>query len=268
MESWISGLARHGYPVLFIIVFLEALGLPIPAALALLIAGAAAARGTLHPVAVLGGSIVSIMLGDVLMFVLGRRTGWSLLTLLCRLSFNPESCVLRSADSFYRRGRMLLVIAKFIPGINTMAPPLAGSMNMRFWQFLGLDFWGSVLYAGAYLTAGFIGSDVLGRITSSYQAFGTALSWGFAAAVVVYLAVQAWMWSKSRAWRSVPYVLPADAARAVSGGNAVIYDVRSHGYYDPGAVRIEGSRRLDPNTLTHVEKGDLPAGKLIYLYCT
>lgn len=54
-------------------------------------------------------------------------------------SLNPESCILRSADSFYRRGRVLLVFAKFLPGINTMAPPLAGSMNMRVRQFLLLD---------------------------------------------------------------------------------------------------------------------------------
>src|SRR5215470_4389196 len=131
MDSAIAGIASHGYTVLFILVFLEAVGFPIPAALALLIAGAAAARGAMHPVALLAGSIVSMMLGDVLMFILRRYTGWWMLGLLCRLSLNPESCILRSADGFYRRGRKLLVIAKFLPGINTMAPPLAGSMRMR-----------------------------------------------------------------------------------------------------------------------------------------
>src|SRR3954454_8995210 len=148
MESWLSGLAHHGYSILFAAVFLEAIGIPVPAALAMLIAGAAAASGALSLGMVAAITLSALILGDTIMFLLGRYTGWWLLSLLCRLSLNPESCILRSADSFYKRGRMLLVIAKFVPGINTMAPPLAGSMNMRLWQFLRLDSAGAVLYAG------------------------------------------------------------------------------------------------------------------------
>src|SRR5476649_93470 len=148
MESWISGFTQHGYAILFAVVFLEAVGLPVPAALALLIAGGAAANGTLQVSYALGGAIAAMLAGDTLMFFMGRYTGWWLLGILCRISLNPESCILRSADSFYRRGRMLLVVAKFIPGINAMTPPLAGSMNMRFAQFLPLDLTGAALYIG------------------------------------------------------------------------------------------------------------------------
>jgi len=49
------------------------------------------------------------------------------LGLLCRLSANPETCILRSAEYFYRRGKQTLLFAKFIPGINTMSPPLAAA---------------------------------------------------------------------------------------------------------------------------------------------
>jgi membrane protein DedA with SNARE-associated domain len=70
--------------------------------------------------------------------------------LLCRVSVDPETCILRSAESFYKRGRPTLLIAKFIPGVNSMAPPLAGSMKMPFLQFLGLDFLGASVYALAY----------------------------------------------------------------------------------------------------------------------
>src|SRR6185369_828103 len=139
MDFLLTGLAQHGYTILFAAVFLETIGLPIPAAIALLIAGGACARGTLSPPLALGGAFATMLAGDTLMFVLGRYTGWWLLGLLCRLSLNPESCILRSADSFYKRGRTLLVVAKFVPGINTMAPPLAGSMNMRWTQFVALD---------------------------------------------------------------------------------------------------------------------------------
>jgi membrane protein DedA with SNARE-associated domain/rhodanese-related sulfurtransferase len=267
MESWISGLAQHGYFILFLIVFLEAIGLPIPAALGMLIAGAASARGGLSLAAVVGGSIASMMLGDILMFLMGRYTGWWLLGLLCRLSLNPESCILRSADSFYRRGRTLLVIAKFIPGINTMAPPLAGSMNMRLFPFLRLDLAGAVLYTGAYILAGYLGSGALGALTSGYKALGQVLGWIFLAAAAGYVLLQARLWTKARAWRSVPFVSPAEAARQLSSGAAVVYDVRSHGYYDPKATRIHGSRRMDPNALHQSQQPDA-TGRQIYLYCT
>src|SRR5271170_7928239 len=164
MESWISGLAQHGYLILFAIVFLESIGLPLPAALALMIAGAAAARGSLQVPYAAVGALVAMLIGDSLMYLLGRTTGWWLLGVLCRVSLNPEACVLRSADSFFRRGRKLLVIAKFIPGINTMAPPLAGSMNMRFMQFVALDLAGSALYIGSYFAVGFAFSGALAAV--------------------------------------------------------------------------------------------------------
>src|SRR5258708_6231509 len=136
MDTLVSAIAQHGYAVLFAFVFLEAVGFPVPAAPVLLVAGAASANGPLQPGASLLTAGSAMVLGDVLMYLLGRSTGWWLLGILCRLSISPESCILRSADAFYKRGRMVLVFAKFVPGINTLAPPLAGSMKMRIPQFL------------------------------------------------------------------------------------------------------------------------------------
>src|ERR1700733_9799404 len=170
MDFLLTGLAQHGYTLLFAAVFLETIGLPVPAAIALLIAGGAAAHGSLRAPLALGGAFATMLFGDTLMFFLGRYTGWWLLGLLCRLSLNPESCILRSADSFYKRGRTLLVFAKFVPGINTMAPPLAGSMNMPLAQFLLLDLAGSALYVGSYFAVGFVFSDALGVVLHGYQA--------------------------------------------------------------------------------------------------
>jgi membrane protein DedA with SNARE-associated domain/rhodanese-related sulfurtransferase len=267
MESWLSGLSQHGYSILFAAVFLEAIGIPVPAALALLIAGAAAARGSLHPGLTVATALSAMMAGDTILFLLGRYTGWWLLSLLCRLSLNPESCILRSADSFYKRGRMLLVVAKFVPGINTMAPPMAGSMNMRLFQFLRLDLAGAALYAGAYLTAGWIFSGALGVATRGYQLFGRALGWVVIAALAVYVGFVIRAWIKARALSSVPFASPADVARDLSTDSALIYDVRSHGYYDSKATRIKGSKRLDPNAL-HQRDEQFPPGAQIYLYCT
>ena len=266
MESWISALAQHGYSILFTAVFLEAVGLPVPAALALLIAGGAAANGTLQLSYALSGAVLAMLAGDTLMFLLGRYTGWWLLGVLCRISLNPESCVLRAADSFYRRGRMLLVLAKFIPGINTMAPPLAGSMNMRFWPFIRLDLAGAALYIGTCFGIGFIFSGALQAVTRGYHAFGRVMGWSLVALIAGYLGFQIWLWARARGQTAVPLALPAEAAREMAAG-AWIYDVRSHGYLDARATRIRGSRRLDPNAL-HQAKVDVPPDRSIYVYCT
>jgi membrane protein DedA with SNARE-associated domain/rhodanese-related sulfurtransferase len=266
MESWISDLAAHGYAILFATVFLEAVGLPLPAALALLIAGGASAHGSLRGSYVVFGSLAAMLTGDTLMFFAGRFTGWWLLGVLCRISLNPESCILRSADSFYRRGRALLVVAKFIPGINTMAPPLAGCMNMRLSQFLGLDLLGAAIYILAYFTVGFAFSGALAAITRGYQSFGRIVSWLVVGLILAYLMWQLWGWVKERALRSVPFAGPTEAAHALTTG-ACVYDVRSHGYLDRNAMRIRGSRRLDPHSL-HQPHEELPRGPLVLVYCT
>ena len=266
MESWISDLASHGYAILFGAVFLEAVGLPVPAALALLIAGAASAHGSLRGGSALATAFAAMLAGDILMFFAGRYTGWWLLGLLCRISLNPESCILRSADSFYRRGRTLLVIAKFIPGINTMAPPLAGCMNMRVLQFLRLDMAGAALYIFAYFTVGFVFSGALAAVTGAYRTVGRAMGWIIAALIVGYIFLQLLRWVRERAMRAVPFLVPMAAADAVTTG-ACIYDVRSHGYLDRNATRIRGSRRLDPHSLHQTSVG-FPEGQLVLVYCT
>ena len=128
MSDLLSSISHHGYLFLAVVCFAEAIGLPLPAALALLTAGAVVAYGDLHFYLVFGVSLLSIMTGDVILYFMGRVSGWALLGVLCRLSANPETCILRSAEYFYRRGKLTLLFAKFIPGINTMSPPLAGSM--------------------------------------------------------------------------------------------------------------------------------------------
>jgi membrane protein DedA with SNARE-associated domain/rhodanese-related sulfurtransferase len=261
-----SALAQHGYLILAVIVFLEAIGIPVPAAVAMLVAGGAAARGVMQLPLALVTATAAMLAGDTLMFLLGRYTGWWLLGVLCRISLNPESCILRSADSFYRRGRTLLVIAKFIPGINTMAPPLAGSMNMRLAPFLRLDLAGTLLYIGACFGVGYIFSDALDSVMRGYDSAGRVLSWIAVALVVVFLLFRVWLWTKGRAAGAVRFAEPEDAAREMAAG-ALVYDVRSHGYFDPKAMRIQGSRRLDPNAL-HQSSVSLPADGNFFVYCT
>ncbi len=270
MTEIASLLEKHGYAVLALIVFLEAVGVPVPAALALVAAGAASAWNRLRPEMVVIIALSAMLLGDTLLFILGRYTGWALLGFLCRIALNPESCILRSAESFYRRGRTTLLFAKFIPGINTLAPPLAGSMRMGIGQFLRLDFVGACLYTVAYAGFGYLFSGVIVAITKQVQVVGRAVEWLLLVALIGYVAYRAYLYWKHRKYRVVPRVQVEELGRRLSSGEAggmTVADVRSHGYYDPGAMRIKGSIRLEPNNLLATVK-DWPRDKEIYLYCT
>jgi membrane protein DedA with SNARE-associated domain len=270
MKDLLAIMASHGYAFIFALLFAEAIGLPFPAAIALVAAGAAVGAHTLWGPYVLLTALVALMLGDTAQFWLGRSMGWSLLGFLCRLSINPETCILRSAESFYKRGKVTLVVAKFIPGVNTMAAPLAGSMKMRFWQFLQLDFLGALLYSLTYLAVGYLSRDFLAVVLSNFHAAGRAMEVVVIAALVVYAIYRAMRFRKHRVYRVVPRIQVAElAARLASedSGKVLIVDVRSHGYYDRGTERIRGSIRIEPNNLEEEIK-NLPRDKDIYLYCT
>jgi membrane protein DedA with SNARE-associated domain/rhodanese-related sulfurtransferase len=274
MDGLVSAIAQHGYAILFAFVFLEVIGLPLPAAPILLIAGGASANGPLEPAASLATALSAMMLGDALMFLLGRYTGWWLLGVLCRLSISPESCILRSADAFYKRGRAVLVFAKFVPGISALAVPLAGSMRMRVPQFLAFDIAGACLYTLVYWGVGYLFSGFIGAITNGYAHFGDYAAWSVAVLVSGYLVYRAVLVLRERNSAAVVRVKAPEVARklagvgvALDGVGVAIYDVRSHGYYETDAMRIQGSARLEPNALNQ-EALQVPKDKEIVLYCT
>lgn len=263
-------MARHGYALTFFLLLAEAAGLPFPAALAMVASGAAVASHTLSGPGLLLAAMAGLMIGDIGQFWLGRYTGWALLGFLCRMSMSPETCMLRSAESFYKRGKITLVFAKFVPGINTMAAPLAGSMKMPFGQFLRLDLTGALLYAGAYLMLGFLSRDFLAKTLNSLHAAGRVMEVVVAIALVVYIAYRIGQAMKYRKFKVVPRVQARELAARLAAGEGdkvLIVDVRSHGYYDRGAERIYGSIRIEPNNLDEEIK-TLPKDKDIYLYCT
>jgi len=269
MNHFLSTLAHHGYLLLCITVFAEAIGLPVPAALALVAAGAASAAKVLNAPMAVTFAAAAMLSGDCLLYTLGRLTGWSLLGILCRVSANPETCILRSAESFYKRGKITLVIAKFIPGLNSMAPPLAGSMKMRPQQFLRLDFAGVMLYILAYGGLGFLFRDFLASITRGFHVAGRVVTIALVIAFVAYVIYRIHIFQRNKMYLVVPRVQVEELARKLSEekDNILLADVRSHGYYDAGAARIKGSIRIEPNNLDK-ELESLPKDKDIYVYCT
>lgn len=270
MTDLLSMMARHGYALTFALLFAEAIGLPFPAAIALVAAGAAAASHTLSVPGVLLAAMVALLIGDTAQFWLGRYSGWALLGFLCRVSMNPETCILRSAESFYKRGKATLVIAKFIPGINTMAAPLAGSMKMRFGQFLRLDFAGALLYSVTYLAVGYLSRDFLAATLNGFHAAGRAMEVVVFVALVIYATYRITQFVRYKKYRIMPRVQVQELAARLASDQAdrvLIVDVRSHGYYDIGSERIKGSIRIEPNNLDEEIK-NLPKDRDIYLYCT
>jgi membrane protein DedA with SNARE-associated domain len=270
MHDLLNTLARHGYTLTFWILLGEAIGLPLPSSLALIAAGAAISSHTLSGMGLLTVATFAFLIGDSAQFWLGRHAGWALLGFLCRLSMNPETCILRSAESFYKHGKTTLLFAKFIPGLNTMAAPLAGSMKMRFGQFLELDLAGSLFYAASYLLVGYLSRDFLAAVLNSFHTAQRVMEVALLIAIIAYAVYRAIQFLKYRKYEVVPRIQVKELAARLASDQAdriQIVDVRSHGYYDIGAERIKGSVRIEPNNLEEEIK-NLLKDKDIYLYCT
>ncbi len=270
----IAAASSHGYLVTAAVVFLASLGFPLPVAITLLAAGAAA-RHDLRFESVLAIAWVSALVGDSLLFLAGRYTGWWLLAGICRLSMNPEQCIFSSARSFYRRGPATLLFAKFIPGLGTVAAPLAGSLNMRFPRFLRLMALGDALYTATWVTAGWLFYRLIHAIVSSLQSAGHVVLIAVLALIAGYALVLLWFTLRSRRFREIEKITATTLRDRIDthGNNRVfvIADVRSHNYYDPGMQRIKNSVRVEPNRLQEELQAlrDFMAPECeIYLYCS
>jgi hypothetical protein len=160
-------------------------------------------------------------------------------------------------------------VAKFIPGINTMAPPMAGSMRMSLARFLGYDSAGAAIYVLACVGLGYAFGGMIESAYRRTEALSKAVQWIAAAAVVAYIAYRAILYWKHRRADIAPRISVHELAELLrsSPDQILIADVRSHGYYDRGAKRIAGSIHLDPDLLVD-DLTKLPRDREIYLYCT
>src|SRR5206468_4845827 len=175
MHRTLEFLLHHGYILLLGWVFAEQIGLPVPSMPLLLAAGALAGTGHLNFFASLFYVIFAAVSADSIWYQLGRRKGIRILQLLCKISLEPDSCVRRTEGVFAKQGARSLLIAKFVPGLSTAAPPLAGIFHMRRRRFLLWDSLGSVLWAGAFLFAGYIFSGEIERIAERAESLGSWL---------------------------------------------------------------------------------------------
>ena len=266
---------HHGYAATAVILLLSACGLPLPISVVLLTAGAAAHSGSLNLGLVILCAAGAALTGDTILYFGGRFTGWWLLGRLCRLSLNPEKCIFGSARSFYRRGPRTLLFAKFIPGLGTVAAPLAGSLNMRLARFLKLDSCGVLFYTATWSTVGFLFAPFLRIIIGWVERLGHLTAATATAAILLYVL---WLLGRSlheNHFGTIERVAAEELHERMKAPShdrvVVIADVRSHGYYDPAAQRIKNSIRVEPNRLREEVEAlrEFMAPECeIYLYCS
>lgn len=148
-----ESLQRDAVWVVFLNVLAQQAGLPVPAVPTLLLAGSlAGSSGQLA--AMLCAAIFASVIADALWYLAGRRFGYRVLAGLCRLSINPASCVSQTESRFVRWGPGSLVVAKFVPGFSTVAPPIAGALRVNLSVFLLAAGAGAAIWAGLALVVG------------------------------------------------------------------------------------------------------------------
>ena len=266
--------AQHGYAVVAIILFLAAAGLPLPTSIVLLMAGSAAHNSVKLEI-ILPLAWAAAVLGDILLYFGGRYTGWWLLAGMCRLSVNPEGCIFTSSAYFYRRGAKTLLFAKWVPGLASMAAPLAGSLNMRFWRFFRLDAPGVLIYVATWMTVGYVFSAFIKLIIIWVQRLGHAVLFVGILLLAAYAVSVLVFHFKARKYNKIDKISAEALYNLIHAENPdklfIIADVRSHNYYDPGMQRIKNSIRVEPTRLREELEAlrEFMAPECeIYLYCS
>jgi membrane protein DedA with SNARE-associated domain len=268
MSTILEALLRHGYLLLAGWVFLEQAGLPLPSFPLLLAAGALAGVGRMNFAAAILSCVLATVLADTLWYQLGRRKGIKVVQWLCRISLEPDSCVRRTEGLFERQGARSLLFAKFLPGLNAVATPLAGIFQMRFRKFLLFDTLGSLLWLGTYLGLGYLFSSEIERIAYRASALG---SWLLA---LLVSGLAAYVLNKFMARRKflrdlrISRITVDELKRKLDDGeNLSIVDLRHSLDFAADPETIPGALRLESGELS--EKSDLlPRDREVILYCT
>jgi len=261
-------IAQYGLLLVFGNVLIEQIGLPIPAAPTLVIAGALAVEGKLSAWATFGAAFAACTIGDVAWYLAGRLYGRRVMRLLCRISLSPDSCVRQTENHFERWGGSALVLAKFVPGLSGIAPPLAGATRLPWSTFLFLNSLGVVIWAGVAIGAGMLFHAQIDHLISRMEGLG---SWALATLALLlscYVALKWWERRRLHEMLRVARITAEELNKLIEGGEKpVVVDVRS-------PVAREGDRRFVPGALVmdlaEVEENleRLPIEREIVFYCS
>ena len=264
MSDILAFLTEHGALVLAAAVFAEQIGLPLPALPFLIAAGALVGTGQMGLGLAVALAVLASMAGDQVWFELGRRRGRLVLNWLCRISLEPTSCVRRTEDFFSRHGVRSLIVAKFVPGFSTIAPPLAGIMGLTVPQYLLFNGLGTLLWVGTGIGLGIAFSDQLEQALEMTAQIGPMVGLAVFTAVmgyVVYKAVNRY-YADYRVPRMTVWQLMGQIA---AGDVPVVVDLRPLGarHEDPG---VPGALPMTLEELA-ARQGELPRDRDVVLYC-
>ena len=268
MDELSAFLERNGEIVLFASVFAQQIGVPIPAIPVLLGAGALAGAGKLNLWVVVALSVAASLPGDLLWYYLGRRRGRRVLATLCRMSLEPDSCVRRTELTFGRYGVFSLVMAKFVPGLSTMAPPLAGIFGMslpRFLLFAGL---GALVYTGTFAGLGYVFSAQLELLAEQSLMLGEGLLLVLGVALAGYVLVKLWQRRRFLMKLRTARIEPRELKERLDGGEEIfIIDLRHPLDVEVEPHHIPGAFHLSPDDL-EARHPEIPRDREVVLYCT
>jgi membrane protein DedA with SNARE-associated domain/rhodanese-related sulfurtransferase len=259
---------NHGQSVIFLVVFLEQAGLPLPALPFLLSAGALAATGKFNPLLGIGVTVLACEVANTLWFYLGRYRGTQVLGLLCRLSLEPDSCVRRTQNAFTRYGLSGLLISKFVPGWNTVASPLAAMAGVPIERFLFVNGAGSLLYGACFIATGYFFSNQIELILAAIaQIGGSALSL-LAGLVLLYAAYKYWQRQRLLSeLRTAKITVTELHQKLADGENPFILDLRSMAELKLDSLVIQGAVHVEMDKIEDWSR-TMAHDRDIIVYCS
>lgn len=261
-------LLTYGYILLFGWVLVEQFGIPLPATPVLLAAGGLSAEHQISFGAAFLAGYVACMTADTSWFLIGRRYGHHVLRILCKLSMEPTICVRRTQDSFGRRRSVMLMFAKFVPGLATLAAPVAGQNGMSLVRFLFFDGIGAALWLLALLTGGRLFADALKRDPSLLNLVGrfsgAILMLGILGFFIVRVYRRRIVLKKLVASRLEPEELKAQLD---AGEQVYIVDLRHPLELLAEPYTLPSALHFSPDALAarHIE---IPRDRDVVLFCT
>lgn len=268
MEAPTAYLIQHGYVVLFVWVAAEQFALPIPSEPVLFAVGALAGAGLLSLPFAIAVGVGASLLSDGIWYEIGRARGSQVTRLLCRISLEPDSCVRRSQNMFARYGGWALLVAKFVPGLNTVAQPLAGILGMRRSRFLLVDALGALLWIATYTGLGYLLSDQVERVVAYGRYLG---SWLFGLAfggIALYIAGKYIRRQRFIRRLRISRITPIELKRKIDAGEALtIVDLRHSLDFEADSVVIPGAVHMRPEELEQHSQ-EIPRDREVILYCT
>jgi membrane protein DedA with SNARE-associated domain/rhodanese-related sulfurtransferase len=268
MSGTVELLIRHGYMFLFAWIFAEQMGLPLPSGALLLGAGALAGSGRMSLAIAFAVSVLAAGICDATWFQLGRRGGVKVLRWICRISLEPDSCVHQTQVHFERRGEWALLFAKFVPGLNAVAPPLAGLSRMPLRQFALFDGIGTVLWAASYLGAGYLFSGPLTRAILRFAFLGRGVVSILLAVLLLYIGFKYFNRRRFLHKLRIARITPEELHhRLQSQEKVLVVDLRHSMELNSEPETIPGAVRLDPGELEEAFEA-IPRDREIVLFCS